>query len=255
MATSTRSQMSKQVNNDIYHELGERWYHAKDDPVALLRAESRTRNPWVVAEIQKVFSTAQVLDIGCGAGLLANELARQGIAVTGFDASEESLEIARRYDLTGRARYQFGDANHLPFADESFDVACALDFLEHVEDPARIVAEAARVLKPGGLFFFHTFNRNFVAWLFGIKGVEGFVQNTPRNLHSYRYFIKPSELAAMCENSGMRVVTMRGLNPVIWQRAFWKMVLTGTVEDSFKFKFTNAKLIGYTGIATKFGRQ
>lgn len=250
MATST-----DQVNNDIYHHLGERWYHAKDDPVALLRAESRARNPWVIAEIKKVFATAQVLDIGCGAGLLANELAQQGMTVTGFDASEESLAIARLYDTTGRVHYQFGDANKLPFADQSFDVACALDFLEHVEDPALIVREAARVLRPGGLFFFHTFNRNVIAWLFGIKGVEWFVKNTPRNMHSYRYFIKPSELAAMCENSGMRVMTMRGLDPVIWQRAFWKMVLTGTVEDSFKFKFTNTKLIGYTGIATKFGRQ
>ena len=251
MATSPGRHLSKQVNNDIYHELGERWYHAKDDPVALLRAEARARNPWVSAEIQKAFPTASVLDIGCGAGFLANELARQGMVVTGFDASDESLEIARRYDVTGRVRYQSGDANHLPFADESFEVACALDFLEHVEDPSHIVAEAARVLKPGGLFFFHTFNRNWIAWLFGIKGVEWFVKNTPRNLHSYRYFIKPSELTAMCEQSGLKVATMRGLDPVIAQRAFWKMVATGTVDDDFQFKFTNSKWIGYTGIAQK----
>lgn len=251
MATSPQRQISDQVNNGIYDQLGERWYHAKDDPVALLRAEARARNPWVMAEIQKVFPTAQVLDIGCGAGFLANALAQQGMAVTGFDASEESLQIARYHDETGRVHYQSGDANHLPFADESFDVTCAMDFLEHVEDPPHIVAEAARVLKPGGLFFFHTFNRNWIAWLFGIKGVEWFVKNTPPNLHSYRYFIKPSELTAMCEQSGMKVVTMRGLDPVIAQRAFWKMVATGTVDDDFQFKFTNSKWIGYTGIAQK----
>jgi 2-polyprenyl-6-hydroxyphenyl methylase/3-demethylubiquinone-9 3-methyltransferase len=247
MATS----FDRQVNNDIYDQLGERWYQAKDDPVALLRAEARARNPWVVAEIQHAFPAAKVLDIGCGAGLLANELARQGMEVVGLDASEQSLEIARRYDVTGRVAYQRGDANHLPFADESFDAACALDFLEHVEDPARIVAETARVLRPDGLFFFHTFNRNFIAWLFGIKGVEWFVKNTPRNLHSYRYFIKPSELQMMCERSGLRVVTMRGLEPVVAQRAFWKMVATGIVEDEFRFKFTNSTLLGYTGLAKK----
>ncbi len=241
----------RQVNNDIYDQLGERWYHAKDDPIALLRAEARARNPWVIAEIQTTFPSAKVLDIGCGAGLLANELARAGMEVVGFDASAQSLEIARRYDATGRVNYQRGDAHHLPFADKMFDAVCALDFLEHVEDPARIVAEAARVLRPGGLFFFHTFNRNFIAWLFGIKGVEWFVKNTPRNLHSYRYFIKPSELRAMCEQSGMRVVTMRGLEPVIAQKAFWKMVLTGNVEDDFQFKFTNSTLLGYTGSARK----
>jgi 2-polyprenyl-6-hydroxyphenyl methylase/3-demethylubiquinone-9 3-methyltransferase len=251
MATSFGKPRSDQVNNDIYDTYGDRWYHAKDDPVALLRAESRTRNPWVVAEIQNVYAQAKVLDIGCGAGLLTNELARQGMDVTGFDASAESLEVARRYDATARVQYQLGDANQLPYAQESFDVVCAMDFLEHVEDPAQIVAEAARVLRPGGLFFFHTFSRNFIAWLIGIKGVEWFVKNTPPNLHSYRYFIKPAELTAMCERNGFQVKTIRGLEPVIMTRAFWKMLVTGVVEDDFRFRFSNSKLIGYTGLARK----
>ncbi len=251
MATHPIRQISQQVNNDIYDQLGERWYHAQDDPVALLRAEARSRNPWVIAEIKKAFPAAHVLDIGCGAGFLANELARQGMTVTGFDASPESLAIARRYDATARVTYQQGDANQLPFADASFDVACALDFLEHVEDPAHIVAEATRILKPGGLFFFHTFARNFIAWLFGIKGVEWFVKNTPPNMHSYRYFINPSELKTMCEQCGLSVLTMRGLDPVVAQRSFWKMVVTGTVDDDFRFKFTDSIWIGYTGMARK----
>lgn len=247
MATNVRNQ----VNNDIYDQLGERWYHAKDDPIALLRAEARARNPWVKAEIEAAFSQAQVLDIGCGAGLLANELSRQGMDVTGIDASEASLAVARRYDNSGRVNYRKGDANQLPFADGSFDAACALDVLEHVETPSRVIAEAARVLRPGGLFFFHTFNRNIIAWLFGIKGVEWFVKNTPRNLHCYRNFIKPSELTAMCRQSGLEVITMRGLEPVIGQRAFWKMLATGVVDDEFEFRFTNFKLLGYTGFARK----
>lgn len=251
MATS----ISNQVNNDIYDQLGERWYHAKDDPIALLRAEARARNPWVIAEIQSVFSQAKVLDIGCGAGLLSNELSRQGMDVTGVDISEASLAVARRYDTAGRVNYRSCDANQLPFADGSFDVACALDFLEHVETPSKVVAEAARVLRPGGLFFFHTFNRNFIAWLFGIKGVEWFVKNTPRNLHCYRNFIKPSELISMCRQSGLQVMAMRGLEPVIGQRAFWKMLATGIVDDEFEFKFTKSSLLGYTGFARKSARQ
>lgn len=251
MATSFSKQRSDQVNNDLYHELGERWYHAKDDPVALLRAESRTRNPWVVDEIKKSFSSAKVLDIGCGAGILANELAKQGMNVVGIDASKESLEIARKYDTTKQVQYQIGDANHLPFESDSFDIVCAMDFLEHVEDPAHIVSEASRVLRMDGLFFFHTFNRNFIAWLIGIKGVEWFVKNTPPNLHSYRYFIKPSELALMCEQRGLAVQKILGLEPVIASRAFVKLLVTGTVEDDFRFRFSNTKLIGYTGIAKK----
>lgn len=243
----------KQVNNDIYHELGERWYTAKDDPVALLRAESRARNPWVAREIRQAFPAGKVhvLDIGCGAGFLANALAQQGMEVTGLDVSAASLGVAQLHDTTGRVQYQQGDANRLPFADETFEVACAMDFLEHVERPAQIVAEAARILKPGGLFFFHTFNRNFASWLIGIKGVEWFVKNTPRNLHLYRLFIKPAELAQYCMQSGMQVPTLAGLAPVIASQAFWKMVLTGRVDDDFQFQFTRSTWLGYIGTATK----
>ena len=176
---------------------------------------------------------------------------RQGIDVVGFDASAESLGVARLHDATARAQYQQGDANHLPFANESFEVVCAMDFLEHVEQPPQIIAAAARVLKPGGMFFFHTFNRNWGAWLFGIKGVEWFVKNTPRDLHLHRLFIKPAELQQYCEQSGLRVPAIYGLAPVVASRSFWKMVATGKVDDDFQFQFIRSVLLGYIGFATK----
>jgi len=94
-----------QVNNAIYHQLGERWYTAQDDPIALLRAESRGRNPWIGRHIRQAFSSgeAKVLDIGCGAGFLSNYLAEAGVTVIGLDVAAESLMIARRYDATDRA--------------------------------------------------------------------------------------------------------------------------------------------------------
>jgi 2-polyprenyl-6-hydroxyphenyl methylase/3-demethylubiquinone-9 3-methyltransferase len=244
---------SQIVNNEIYQELGERWYKAKDDPIALLRAESRARNPWIAREIQSRFppSAVRILDVGCGAGFLANDLAQQGFRVTGLDASENSLAIARHHDATGTVQYRFGDACHLPFPDETFAAACAMDFLEHVEEPERIIAEIHRVLKPGGLFFFHTFNRNFIAWLFIIKGVEWFVKNVPRDLHILRLFMKPEELRAICERCNLRVESLQGFVPKIGQRAFWKMLWTGIVDDDFEFQFTHSTLTGYTGFAVK----
>ncbi len=194
-----------------------------------------------------------VLDVGCGAGFLTNELARQGFAVTGLDASVQSLEVARHYDATGSVRYETGDANNLPYPAGTFEVACAMDLLEHVEQPARVIGEISRVLKPGGLFFFHTFNRNPISWLIGIKGVEWFVKNTPRDLHVLRLFIKPAELRQMCEQSGLRVESIRGFAPKFFHSAFWKMILTGEVDDDFEFQFTRSTLTGYLGKAIKSG--
>ena len=239
------------INNEIYHALGERWYTAKDDPVALLRAESRVRNPWVAAEIERAFGlSARVLDVGCGGGFLSNDLARRGFAVTGLDASAESLAIAREYDATGKVVYELGDAYRLPYADASFEAVCAMDFLEHVEQPSRVIAECARVLVPDGLFFFATFNRNPLARLLAIKGVEWFVKNTPPDLHQLRYFIKPRELKAMCAANGLQVVAMHGFQAVL-NRAFVKMLLTGTVSDDFAFRFGGPKWMGYIGVAVK----
>jgi len=240
------------VNNSIYDELGERWYAAHDDPVALLRAESQLRNPWVAQKIAFEHGPlARVLDVGCGAGFLSNHLAREGFEVTGLDASQGSIEVAARHDATGKAQYLLGDALRLPFPDACFDAVCAMDFLEHVEDPAKAVAEMARVLKPGGTFFFHTFNRNPVAWLVIIKGVEWFVKNTPRHMHVLRLFIKPRELVAMCLAHGLQVRELHGSEPVVFSWAFWRMLLTRIVPPDFRFRFSRSTLLAYTGCAQR----
>ncbi len=157
-----------EINNEFYNLYGDRWYTAKDDPIALLRAETKVKLPWVlkkVAERQFLPSETKILDVGCGAGFLANPLSASGFNVTGVDLSEESLLVARRFDSTKKVEYMVADAYHLPFPDQSFNVVTAMDFLEHVDDPAKVVKEFSRVLKPGGLFVFHTFNRNLVAYL------------------------------------------------------------------------------------------
>jgi len=243
---------SSHVNNAIYDELGDRWYSARDDPVALLRAESRLRNPWLADKLSRSHGpAARVLDIGCGAGFLSNYLANAGFEVTGLDASRSSIEVASRHDVTGRAQYVLGDALLRPFADCSFDAVCAMDFLEHVEHPVRAIAEASRVLRPGGTFFFHTFNRNPLAWLVIIKGVEWFVRHTPKDLHVLRLFIKPRELAALCAQHDLWVSELHGSEPVVLSRAFWRMLLTGVVPDDFRFRFTRSTLIAYTGYALR----
>ena len=241
------------VNNEIYHALGERWYNAEDDPVALLRAESRLRNPWIAEVLKGHFGDRRlrILDVGCGGGFLSNYLAAQGHTVIGIDFAADALEVARMFDESGQAIYVRGDAYRLPFPDSSFDVVCSMDFLEHVEDPEKAIGEAARLIASGGLYFFHTFSRNWLAWLLIIKSVEWFVQNTPRNLHVLRLFIKPEELVSMCSRSGLSVDCLRGIAPVPFSKAFWRMVFLNTVAGSFSFRFTRFTWLSYCGFAVK----
>lgn len=250
MAQQSRDQAL--INNDFYNDLGNLWYTATNHPIALLRAENRIRAPWVLEQTQKHFGKSiDLLDIGCGAGFLSNDLARGGHHVTGIDISESSLKVARAYDTTGKAQYRHANAYDLPYASESFDVACAMDILEHVEDPSKLIREANRVLRPNGLFFFHTFNRNILSRLVVIKGVDWFVQNAPKNLHVYHLFLKPQELSKMCMEHGLRVNQIIGLAPKPYRLAFWKMLFTGQVSPEFEFMFTRSQATGYCGFATK----
>jgi 2-polyprenyl-6-hydroxyphenyl methylase/3-demethylubiquinone-9 3-methyltransferase len=241
------------INNGIYDELGERWYSATDDPVALLRAESRLRTAWVLSELRAHFGEGPlaILDVACGGGFLANPLAEAGHAVTGIDVSRDSLDVAHRHDPTRAVTYLAMDARALTFPDASFDVVCMMDFLEHLTEREAVIREAARVLRPGGWFFFHTFNRTPMSGLIAIKGVEWFVKNTPKHMHVYSLFLKPSELKELCAQHLLAIEVVRGVRPRVFTLAFVRMLLTGRVSDRFQFQFTGSLNIGYCGHALK----
>lgn len=242
----------KQVDNSIYETYGDRWYTAHDDPIALLRAETNAKFPWILERLKRRWGTRSltILDVGCGGGFLSNRLALQGHRVTGLDMSPESLRVAQRHDMTSNVKYVEGDAYQLPFADASFDAVTAMDFLEHVERPADVVRECARVLKPGGLFFYHTFNRNLISWLIVIKLVEWVVKNTPKDMHILRLFIKPSELAKFCADAGLQVKAVTGLRPEFSSITF-ESLRTGVVPEDLRFKTTPSTLLSYLGVAEK----
>lgn len=246
-------QLNHSVNNAVYDDLNERWYEAKDNPIALLRAQSSLLIPWVTEEIDSAFPgrSVRVLDVGCGGGFLSNALSLCGHEVTGLDLSQPSLDVAARHDATGRVRYISGDAARLPFDKASVDVVTAMDFLEHVEDAGAVIGEAARVLVPGGLLLWHTINRNLLSWLVGIKGIELIFPNVPPNVHVLRLFRKPEEIRALCEAHSLTVREFRGIRPVFGLRAFISLLATGIVRDDFAFRFTRSTAITYAGVASK----
>jgi 2-polyprenyl-6-hydroxyphenyl methylase/3-demethylubiquinone-9 3-methyltransferase len=246
------------INNDYYHHLGQKWYAADDDPVALLRAESNLRNPWIAGRIHEFYSykskVVRVLDVGCGAGFLSNHLGREGFEVTAIDLSASSLDIARQADETKKVQYLQADAYELPFDNASFDVVTSTDFLEHVSEPQKVLREVARVVKPNGFFFFHTFNRNWLSNLLVIKSLEWFVKNTPEHLHVYDLFIKPKELRDWLVEEHFNVLEMHGMRPRIIQTPVFKLLFRGIVDPNFKFKWSSSLAVSYIGIARKKGR-
>ncbi|MDN3506418.1 MAG: bifunctional 2-polyprenyl-6-hydroxyphenol methylase/3-demethylubiquinol 3-O-methyltransferase UbiG [Simkaniaceae bacterium] len=242
---------NKLINNAFYDDLGQMWQGSSDHPIALLRAENALRNPWIQQVLTSTYAhPCRVLDVGCGGGYLTNFLATKGHFVSGVDLSEQSLQIAKKYDTSESVEYKRASAYELPFPDNTFDAVCAMDLLEHVENPAQVVKEASRVLKKGGLFFFHTFNRNLLSYFMIIKGVEWCFSNAPRNMHVYPLFIKPEELTTICENHGMQVKEIKGVRPDFSKKAFWKMVLTKQVSEDFRFIFTDSLKTGYSGYAS-----
>ena len=240
------------MNNTLYSNLKDLWYTSQNHSISLLRAENATRIPWIVKQVTRHFwNKAHILDVGCGAGWLSNSLALHGYEITGVDSAASNLNIALKHDATRGVKYLIAEPEKLPFPDASFDVVCAMEILEHVQDPHQIVKEASRTLKPGGLFLFHTYNRNLLTYAFAIKCMNWFVRNAPRNQHLHNRFIKPKELIQMCHQYHLKIDHMLGFQPCIWSSAFWKLLKTRIIPADLEFTFCNSLSIGYSGAAKK----
>lgn len=163
---------------------------------------------------------ARVLDVGCGGGILAEAMARRGADVLGIDLSEKSLKAAQLHALetqVATVSYRAIAAEALAAeAPGSFAVVTCLEMLEHVPDPAAIVAACAALVKPDGWVFFSTINRNARSFLMAIVGAEYVLELVPRGTHEYARLIRPSDLARFCRTAGLAPERTSGLayNPI-----------------------------------------
>ena len=155
-----------------------------------------------------------VLDVGCGGGLLAEAMARRGARVTGIDAGETALEVARRHALENGAvvTYERITAEDLAARDPgAFDVVTCLELLEHVPDPASLVGACAALVRQEGHVIFSTINRTARAWLFAVVGAERVLRLLPHGTHDYGRFLRPSELDRAARATGLELAETAGM--------------------------------------------
>ncbi len=156
-----------------------------------------------------------VVDIGCGGGILAESMAAAGADVTGIDMAEGPLAVARLHQVESGAGvdYRQSTAEELAAANAGqYDIVTCLEMLEHVPSPAQIVASVHTLLRPGGLAFFSTINRNPKSFVFAIIGAEYVLKLLPAGTHEYRKFIRPSELDSWARDAGLELKASIGMH-------------------------------------------
>jgi 2-polyprenyl-6-hydroxyphenyl methylase/3-demethylubiquinone-9 3-methyltransferase len=208
------------VDNQLYDAMADTWWD-ESGFFHVLRALNPARFGYMRRVILEELGIdprgKKTLDVGCGGGLLAEELARLGCDVTGIDPSEKSLETARAHARTAGLdiEYRQGTGERIPFPDGAFDVVYCCDVLEHVADLGKVVSEISRVLKPGGVFLYDTINRTLKSKLVMIKLFQEWSWSSfmPPNLHDWRMFIKPDELIALMAANHLENRGLTGLAP------------------------------------------
>lgn len=199
-----------------FSDLAHRWW----DPTSEFRPLHEI-NPLRLEWINNIAPLAgkNVLDIGCGGGILAESMARKGANVTGIDLSEKALKVADLHSLESgvQVRYELISAEAMAAREPgAYDVVTCMEMLEHVPDPAAVVHACATLVKPGGQVFFSTINRNPKSYLFAVLGAEYILRLLPKGTHDYAKFIKPAELAQYIRNAMLDLKGLKGMtyNPL-----------------------------------------
>ena len=205
-----------------FSELAHRWWDPESE-FRPLHQINPLRLDWIAR--QAPLADRQVLDVGCGGGILAEAMARQGADVLGIDLAGKSLKVAQLHALeSGLDNVAYREVAVEALAADrpaSFDVVTCMEMLEHVPDPASVVKACADLVKPGGWVFFSTLNRNPKSFLFAIVGAEYVLNLLPRGTHEFAKFIKPSELASYCRDAGLDLQGTRGTEYNPLTKRYW----------------------------------
>ena len=208
----------RRINNQVYDSDELNWW-GKDSSFNLIES---MLNPVRVNYFKKILKHLEIdpscksaLEVGCGGGLLSEEIYKMGFRTTGIDPSENALKIAKEHsDERGLViEYIKGRGEEIPLRDESFDVVFCCDVLEHVNDLPKVISEVSRVLVPGGIFLYDTINRTLASKLVVIKIMQEWKKWAilPANLHVWKMFIRPGEMKELLMNNNLNWKEHRGI--------------------------------------------
>jgi 2-polyprenyl-6-hydroxyphenyl methylase/3-demethylubiquinone-9 3-methyltransferase len=210
------------IDNNIYNLDGDKWWQP-DFSLNLIRT---LINPFRVDYAKNILKQLEInseeinaLEVGCGGGILTEEIAKMGFITTGIDPSEQSLNIAIKHAQESNLEIKFekGTGENLPFQNNSFDVVFCCDVLEHVRDLPKVISEISRVMKNGGIFIYDTFNRTIFSKIGVIKILQEWKRWAimPPNLHVWEMFIKPDEIRFLLKENQLDWKEHRGIKPNI----------------------------------------
>jgi 2-polyprenyl-6-hydroxyphenyl methylase/3-demethylubiquinone-9 3-methyltransferase len=259
------------IDNAIYDRLADTWWNEAGQLHALRTSMNPARFGYIhrtlVDDLGLDVSRLAVLDVGCGGGFLAEEVARLGARVVGVDPSAASLDVARRHAARERLdiTYRHGRGEDIPCDDASVDVVLCCDVLEHVDLVGAVVREIARVLRPGGVFLFDTINRTAASRLVVIKLMQEWRWSSwvPRDLHDWAKFITPDELRRELVTAGLTqhdlVGLVPGVGPLAMVRAIRARKRGAITYGAFGRRLPvvegRSTAVGYMGFAVKAPRS
>ncbi len=255
-----------QVNNTVYEEFGHLWWNddAGFEITSLRFCMNPVRYGYFKRQLQALgIRGGKVLDVGSGGGFLAEEFAKDGYDVTGIDPAANSIacaaEHAARMGLAIQYRVARGES--LPFADASFDIVACCDVLEHVDEPAQVIHEISRTLRPGGILLYDTVNRTLRSRIVLIKLWQDWRVTGAnwRNVHVWEKFIRPDELKSMMRSAGLEPGPISGIGsakgPLALLHSLWRIrngrVPASGVGEAFPMCESSDLSVSYVGWARK----